>query len=237
MSYQNFQKAQSSEKVQYDWGLRNYMISVYKYMSFALMLSAIIAYLVGNVPALTNIFVFSPLGMLFAFTPLIIVIYMSFAGKNMSFTKARNVFWIYSASMGISLASIFLIYTKSSILSVFLVASSMFGVMSIYGYTTKRDLTGLGAFLYMGLIGLIIATVVNIFIMSDAASFVMSVIGVIIFVGLTAYDVQMIKNMYYLKGGGSSAGEDKGAIFAALSLYLDFINIFIYLLRLFGQRK
>ncbi len=153
----------------------------------------------------------------------------------MSASKAQISFWIFAALMGLSLSSIFLFYTGTSITRVFLITSATFGAMSIYGYTTKRDLTKFGSFLMMGLIGIILASLVNIFMKSTMMHFVISILGVLIFVGLTAYDTQKIKNMYQSSDTGELIG--KKAVMGALTLYLDFINLFIMLLRLFGQRR
>ena len=153
----------------------------------------------------------------------------------MSVSSAQITFWIFSAIMGLSLASLFIEFTHSSIARVFFITSGTFAAMSIYGYTTKRDLTKLGGFLFMGLIGIIIASVVNLFVGSSALQFAISVIGVLVFVGLTAYDTQNIKNMYY--AGDSESIGSKKALMGALKLYLDFINLFILLLQLFGQRR
>ena len=153
----------------------------------------------------------------------------------MSVSAAQTTFWLFSALMGLSLASIFIQFTGASIARVFFIASGTFAAMSLYGYTTKKDLTKLGGFLFMGLIGIIIASVVNIFIGSSALQFAISVIGVLVFVGLTAYDTQSIKNMYY--AGDSETIGSKKALMGALRLYLDFINLFILLLQLFGQRR
>jgi len=167
--------------------------------------------------------------------PLGIVIYMSFGIRKMSASKAQGAFWIFAALMGASLASIFIFYTQMSIARVFFITAGTFGAMSIYGYTTKRDLTKLGSFLMMGLIGIIIASIVNMFMQSTMMHYVISVLGVLIFVGLTAYDTQKIKNMYLVSDSGEIMG--KKAVMGALTLYLDFINLFIMLLRLFGQRR
>tara|TARA_B100000949_G_scaffold107508_1_gene95481 strand:+ start:34 stop:687 length:654 start_codon:yes stop_codon:yes gene_type:complete len=167
--------------------------------------------------------------------PLGVVFYMSFGIRKMSAAKAQMTFWIFAALMGASLSSIFLVYTGESITRVFFITAGTFGAMSIYGYTTKRDLTKLGSFLMMGLIGIIIASIVNIFMKSTMMYFVISILGVLIFVGLTAYDTQKIKNMYLVSDSGEIMG--KKAVMGALTLYLDFINLFIMLLRLFGQRR
>ena len=154
---------------------------------------------------------------------------------KMSSSKAQTLFWIFAALMGASLSSILLVYTGLSITRVFFITAITFGAMSIYGYTTKKDLTGWGSFLFMGLIGIIIASLVNLFLQSPAMYFVISIIGVLVFVGLTAYDTQKIKNMYYATDSGEVT--QKKAVMGALTLYLDFINLFIMLLRLFGQRR
>ena len=229
-------------------GLRTYMLSVYNFMGSGILLTGIIALLVfkfavitdasGNITALTsfgNAIYNSSLMWVVALAPLGIVMYMSFGINSMSATRAQTVFWIFAALMGISLSSIFLMYTGGSIARVFFITSGTFGAMSIYGYTTKRDLTKLGSFLMMGLIGIIIASLVNIFLKSPMMYFVISILGVLIFVGLTAYDTQKIKNMYAVSDTGELMG--KKAVMGALTLYLDFINLFIMLLRLFGQRR
>jgi FtsH-binding integral membrane protein len=167
--------------------------------------------------------------------PLGVVFYMSFGIAKMTAAKAQTTFWVFAALMGASLSSIFLMYTGASITRVFFITAGTFGAMSIYGYTTKKDLTKLGSFLMMGLFGIIIASVVNIFMKSTMMYFVISILGVLIFVGLTAYDTQKIKNMYMASDSGELMG--KKAVMGALTLYLDFINLFIMLLRLFGQRR
>ena len=168
-------------------------------------------------------------------SPLAIVIYMSFGAAKISTSKAQTLFWIFCILMGASLTYLFVIFTGLSITRVFFITAGTFGAMSIYGYTTKRDLTKLGSFLMMGLIGIIIASLVNIFMKSTMMYFVISILGVLIFVGLTAYDTQKIKNMYVSSDTGELVG--KKAVMGALTLYLDFINLFIMLLRLFGQRR
>jgi hypothetical protein len=168
-------------------------------------------------------------------SPLGFVLALSFGINRMSPSMAQAVFWGFSAVMGLSLAHIFLSYTGTSIARVFFITSGTFAGMSLYGYTTKRDLTGLGSFMFMGLIGIIIASIVNMFLQSSAMHFVISVIGVLVFVGLTAYDTQKIKSMYAESDGSETAS--KKAIMGALTLYLDFINLFMMLLRLFGDRR
>ena len=229
-------------------GLRTYMLSVYNFMGSGILLTGIIALLVfkfavitdasGNITALTsfgNAIYNSSLMWVVALAPLGIVMYMSFGINSMSATRAQTVFWIFAGLMGASLSSLFVVYTGTSISRVFFITAGTFGAMSLYGYTTKKDLTSVGSFLIMGLIGILIASIVNIFLKSTAMHFVISVLGVLIFVGLTAYDTQKIKNMYAASDTGEIMG--KKAVMGALTLYLDFITLFIMLLRLFGQRR
>ena len=229
--------AQESSAVM-DEGLRAYMLKVYNYMATGVLLTGIIALLTFKMSVVTemgNAIYLSGLKWLVMLAPLGIVFYMSFGINKMSASKAQTTFWIFAALMGLSLSSILLVYTGMSVTRVFFITSATFGAMSIYGYTTKRDLTKLGSFLMMGLIGIIIASILNIFMKSSMMYFVISILGVLIFVGLTAYDTQKIKNMYTSSDTGEIIG--KKAVMGALTLYLDFINLFIMLLRLFGQRR
>jgi len=229
-----------------DEGLRSYMLKVYNYMGAGLAITGIAAILTfmaavdgsGASAALTpfgQMLFTSPLKWVVIFAPLAMVFFMSFRIHTLSVQTAQLLFWVYAALMGLSFASLGLVYTHGSIAQVFLITAGTFGAMSLYGYTTKRDLTGWGSFLFMGLIGLIIASLVNIFFASSAMTFVLSVIGVLIFTGLTAYDTQKIKEMYYAADDGTVMG--RKAIMGALNLYLDFINLFLSLLRLFGNRN
>ena len=231
-----------------DQGLRSYMLKVYNYMASGVLLTGVVALFLfkmsvvtgpnGEILSLTNLgnsIYNSGLAWIIMLAPLGIVFYMSFGIAKMSASKAQTVFWIFAGLMGASLSSIFLAYTGTSITRVFFITAGTFGAMSIYGYTTKRDLTKLGSFLFMGLIGIIIASLVNIFLKSSMMYFIISIIGVLVFVGLTAYDTQKIKNMYLASDSGELIG--KKAVMGALTLYLDFINLFIMLLRLFGQRR
>ena len=231
-----------------DEGLRAYMLKVYNYMATGILLTGIVALITfkmsvvtndaGSIVGLTqigNAIYMSGLKWIVMLAPLGIVFYMSFGINKMTAAKAQTTFWIFAALMGLSLSSILLVYTGMSVTRVFFICSATFGAMSIYGYTTKRDLTKLGSFLMMGLIGNIIASIVNIFMKSSMMYFVISILGVLIFVGLTAYDTQKIKNMYSVSDTGELMG--KKAVMGALTLYLDFINLFIMLLRLFGQRR
>ena len=247
MDYQT--RAQSTPAI--DEGLRQYMMSVYNYMASGLALTGLVAYMLyqmvgGSEIQIVNgvMYNLSPLGQsiysgplmwIIALAPLGVVLYMSFGIRGMSASRAQTMFWVFSFLMGLSLSSILLTYTGASIARVFFITASTFGAMSIYGYTTKRDLTGFGSFLFMGLIGIIIASIVNIFMQSPALYYGISILGVLIFVGLTAYDTQKIKNMYMAYDSAEVAA--KKAIMGALTLYLDFINLFIMLLRLFGQRR
>jgi len=231
-----------------DAGLREYMLKVYNYMASGLALTGLVAYMLfqatavtgptGDIVGLTNLGVSlytGPMMWIVALAPLGVVMYMSFGIRNMSASRAQTMFWVFAFLMGLSLSTIFLTYTQASIARVFFITATTFGAMSIYGYTTKRDLTAMGSFLFMGLIGIIIASIVNIFMQSSMMYFVISVLGVLIFVGLTAYDTQKIKNMYMAYDSGEVSA--KKAIMGALTLYLDFINLFIMLLRLFGARR
>ena len=239
--------ATTKKTVVMDEGLRAYMLKVYNYMATGVLLTGVVALLTfkmsvvtegGSIVALTeigNAIYLSGLKWIIMLAPLGIVFYMSFGINKMSSSKAQTVFWIFAGLMGLSLSSILLVYTGLSVTRVFFITSATFGAMSIYGYTTKRDLTKFGSFLMMGLIGIIIASLVNIFLKSSMMYFVISILGVLIFVGLTAYDTQKIKNMYVASDSGEVIG--KKAIMGALTLYLDFINLFIMLLRLFGKRR
>ena len=218
-----------------DEGLRAYMLKVYNYMASALLLSGVVAYTVAHVPALFNAIFGTPLQWVVIFAPLVMVFVFYAKIKTMSLTAAQTVFWAFATMVGASLATIFVIYTQTSIVRVFLITAITFGAMSLYGYTTKRDLSGMGSFLIMGLFGIIIASIVNMFMVSTMLHWVISVIGVLVFVGLTAYDTQRIKEVYY--AGDSTAVMGKKAIMGALSLYLDFLNLFLMLLRLFGGRQ
>ncbi|WP_116652506.1 Bax inhibitor-1/YccA family protein [Pelagibacterium sediminicola] len=222
-----------------DEGLRSHMLRVYNYMGIGLAVTGLVAYFtaqwaVSSVEA-QQLLYGSPLSWVIMLSPLAFVLVLSFGINKLSFSTAQLVFWGFAAVMGLSLSSIFLVYTGASIAKVFFITAAMFGSMSLYGYTTRRDLTGMGSFLFMGLIGLIIAMVVNMFLQSTALEFAISAIGVLIFVGLTAYDTQKIKEAYAENIGHEGLG--KLAIMGALTLYLDFINLFLMLLRLFGNRE
>ena len=232
-------KSSTSETI-IDQGLRAYMLKVYNYMASGILLTGFVALVFfkmavvtgdgGQITGLTNFgnaIYASGLKWVLMLAPLGVVFYMSFNIAKMTAAKAQTTFWVFAALMGASLSIIFLIYTGASITRVFFITAGTFGAMSIYGYTTNRDLTKLGSFLMMGLFG--------IFMKSSMMYFVISILGVLIFVGLTAYDTQKIKNMYLASDSGELIG--KKAVMGALTLYLDFINLFLMLLRLFGQRR
>ena len=230
----NFSTATKSE-AQVDQGLRSYMLRVYNYMATGLGLTGLTAYFVAITPSLFNAIYGTPFYWIVALAPLGFVFYLSARLHKISFAKAQTIFWIFSGVMGLSMAYIFIAFTGASIARVFFITAGTFAGMSLYGYTTKKDLTGWGSFLFMGLIGIIIAMIVNIFLQSGMLSFIISCVGVLVFVGLTAYDTQRIKEMYYASDHPEISG--KKAIMGALKLYLDFINLFIMLLRLFGHRR
>ena len=236
-----------------DQGLRAYMLSVYNYMAIGLALtglaaiggymlsvtndpSAAVAQL-GNGTYLTEfgrLMFISPLKWVVVLAPLAMVFFLSFRVHKMSVAAAQATFWIYAGLVGLSLSTIFLVYTQQSITQVFFVTAASFGALSLWGYTTGKDISGWGSFLRMGVFGIIIAMLVNFALGSPALDFAISVIGVLVFAGLTAYDTQQIKEMYYANDDGTVAG--RKAIMGALRLYLDFINLFLMLLQLFGNR-
>jgi FtsH-binding integral membrane protein len=218
-----------------DEGLRSYMLNVYNYMTLGLGLTGIIAYLVASSPEALNLIFGTPLKWVVFLAPIGFVFFFSMKIHTIRYSTAQVVFWVYSALMGLSLASIFIVYQMPSIARVFFITAGTFAAMSVYGYVTKNDLTAVGSFMFMGLIGLIIASFVNVFLQSSVLHFAISAIGVIVFVGLTAYDTQRIKQSYIAGEEAESAG--KKAIMGALRLYLDFINLFILLLQLLGQRR
>jgi len=221
-------------QVDIDVGLREYMLRVYNFMASGLALTGIVAY--GAVASGFYLQIaHTPLMWLVILAPIGLVFWLSMGINRMSAGTAQMVFWGYAGLMGLSLAGIFLVYTGASIARVFFITGGTFAAMSLYGYTTRRDLTQYGSFLMMGLIGIIIASLVNMFVGSSALQFAISVIGVLVFVGLTAWDTQAIKEMYVASDDGQIAG--KKAIMGALRLYLDFINLFMMLLQLFGQRR
>ncbi|TDI59629.1 MAG: Bax inhibitor-1/YccA family protein [Alphaproteobacteria bacterium] len=222
-----------------DQGLRSHMLKVYNYMASGVLLTGIVAMYfsqaIMNDAALAQTIFGGPLVYVVMFSPFIMVLVMNFGINKLSPFALQACYWVFAALMGVSLSSVLLMYTGSSVAKVFFITAATFGSLSLYGYTTKKSLSGMGSFLFMGLVGLIIASVVNIFLQSGMMEFVISVIGVLIFAGLTAYDTQKIKQMYF-DGHGTEA-MSKLSIMGALKLYLDFINMFLFLLRLFGSRN
>ena len=218
-----------------DVGLREYMLRVYNYMAIGLAITGLVAFSAAQSIDLMQAIHGTGLRWVVMLAPLGFVLFISARIHAMKASTAQTVFWVYSALMGLCLSYIFLAYTGASIARVFFITAGTFAGMSLYGYTTKRDLSGFRSFLFMGLIGIIIASIVNIFLGSTALQFTISVIGVLVFVGLTAYDTQSIKLIYSELDSSEVAG--KKAIMGALRLYLDFINLFIMLLSLFGSRE
>ena len=216
----------------YDEGLRKFMINMYNHTATGLALSGFVAYLVYttgmvyNMGALMWVFMFAPLGM---------ILYYGFAGQNWSLQGVTRFYYIFTAVMGVSMSTIFVVYTATSIAQVFFITAATFAAASLYGYTTKRDLTTMGSFLIVGLIGIIIASIVNIFLASSAFAFAISIIGVLVFVGMTAWDTQTAKNLF-LSAPNMDVAEKYG-VQMALSLYLDFVNLFQFLLALLGNRE
>jgi len=221
-------------QVAIDVGLRQHMLRVYNYMASGLALTGIFAYFFASSGLYAQIAV-TPLIWVVMLAPLAFVMVLSFGLNRLSFFAAQGIFWAFAAVMGISLASVFLVFTGASVARVFFITAGTFAAMSLYGYTTKTDLSKFGSFLMMGLIGIIIASLVNIFIGSSALQFAISVIGVVVFVGLTAYDTQRIKEIYLESDDAETMG--KKALMGALALYLDFINLFMMLMQLLGQRR
>ena len=218
-----------------DVGLRAYMLRVYNYMTSGLAFTGLVAFGVAQSEGAMQAIFGTPLFWVVALAPIGMVFFLSARIHAIKTSTAQICFWVYAALMGLSLASIFVVYTGVSVARVFFITAATFAAMSLYGYTTKRDLSGFGSFLFMGLIGIIIASLVNIFLASSALQFVISVVGVLVFVGLTAYDTQAIKAIYSETDDGDTY--EKKAIMGALKLYLDFINLFIMLLQLIGDRR
>lgn len=242
MENKTFSKSEELSNV--DAGLRQYMIKVYNFMAAGLCLTALTAYIIANTSLLGLFFNInaagqvtgmSGFGWLMFIAPLIMVFAFGWVVSRGTASQVQTLFWAYAAVMGMSLTPIFLAYTGTSVARVFLITAGMFGGMSIYGYTTKHDLSAMGSFLMMGLIGIIIATIVNIFLKSPGLYYAISFIAIAVFTGLTAFDTQRIRQIY--SEYDNSDVMTKKAVAGALSLYLDFINMFIYLLQFFGDRR
>lgn len=253
-NYQNRTADRAGSQAMIDEGLRSYMLKVYNLMALGLVITGIAAFglfslsttndasaavaTLRNGTMLTQLGVTlftSPLKWVVMLAPLGLVFFLSFRINSMSVAAAQTTFWVYAALVGASLSSIFLVYTQSSIVQTFFVTAASFGALSLYGYTTKKDLSGMGSFLIMGVFGLILASIVNIFMQSSALQFAISAIGVLVFAGLTAYDTQKIKEMYF--DGDDVVVAGRKAIMGALTLYLDFINLFLFILRIMGGRR
>ena len=223
------------DQVAIDQGLRSYMLRVYNYMASGLALTGIVAAFTASTPELFQAIFGTPLKWVVMLAPIGFVFLFAARIHRMKASTAQTLFWVFAGLMGLSLSTIFMVYTGASIARVFFITAGTFAAMSLYGYTTKRDLTKIGSCLFMGLIGVVIASIVNLFLASSALQFAISVIGVLVFVGLTAYDTQRIRNTYL--ESDDSETMSKKAIFGALTLYLDFINLFVMLLQLFGARR
>ncbi len=236
--------AQTSAQVYVDQGLRQYMMRVYNYMAGGLCITALASYIIMNTPALLKLFFtisangavgLSGLGWLAILAPFIMVFAFGWVLNRGSLAQVQGVYWGYAALMGVALTPVLLAYTGASVTRIFLVTAATFGGMSIYGYTTRKDLTSMGSFMIMGLWGIIIASLVNIFLKSSGLDFALSILSVIVFTGLTAYDTQKIREIYAESDTGDMSS--RKAISGALALYMDFINLFLALLRLFGDRR
>ncbi len=244
MAYDYEKNVQSTSKVNeaIDLGLKAYMNKVYSFMSVGLALTGVVAHIfaklsfnfqTNTLTSFGSTIYGSPLAFIIMLAPLGFMLALSFGIAKMKESTVQILYWSFAAVMGVSLGSIFIQYTGESIARVFFITAGAFGALSLYGYTTKKDLSGWGSFLFIGLIGIIIASIVNIFMASTFLQFAISVVGVLVFAGLTAYDTQQIKNMYF----DGTGNEGKKAIMGSLRLYLDFINLFIMLLQLFGNRR
>ena len=220
----------------FDAGLRSYMLSVYNYMASGVLLTGVVAMLFAQ-SGLAYQILAGPglLKYLIMFAPLAFVMVLSFGINRLSTAAAQGIYWAYAAVMGLSMASIFLVFTGTSIAQTFFATAAAFAGLSLYGYTTKKDLSGFGTFLIMGVVGLLVAMLINIFLQSTGLDFAISAIGVLIFAGLTAWDTQKIKEMYSANDDGTVSG--RKAVMGALTLYLDFINLFLFLLRFMGDRR
>lgn len=254
-NYQNrMTRSRAQTDAEVDQGLRSYMLKVYNLMALGLAITGLAAFgmfslatttdpsaaaaNLGNGIGLTSLGVAlytSPLRWVVMLAPIGLVFFLSFRIASMSVAAAQTTFWIYAGLMGLSLSSVFLVFTGQSVVQTFFITAASFGALSLYGYTTKKDLSGMGSFLIMGVFGLLIAMVVNIFLQSSALQFAISAIGVLVFAGLTAYDTQKIKEMYF--DGDDALVAGRKAIMGALTLYLDFINLFTFLLQFLGNRN
>jgi FtsH-binding integral membrane protein len=238
-NYAPFRGVATDRAVAYDMGLRAHMIRVYNYMAGGVALTGVVAWLTYQYtlsnPAFAQALFRSPLAFVIMLAPLGLVFFLSFRIGHLQASTARLLFFAYAALLGLSLATIFMVYTHASIARVFFVTAASFGALSLWGYTTKRSLDAMGSFMIMGLFGIIIASLVNLFLHSTGLDWTISVLGVLIFAGLTAWDTQQIKEFYSPMDDGTVAG--RKVVMGALKLYLDFINMFLFMLRLFGDRR
>ncbi|MBE7203755.1 MAG: Bax inhibitor-1/YccA family protein [Parafilimonas terrae] len=218
----------------YDAGLRSYMLSIYNYMASGVLLTGIVALLFASSGYAAQVMQ-TPLRWVIVLAPLAFVMVLSFGIHRLQESTAKALFWAFAVAMGLSMSTLFLVYTGQSIATTFFATAAAFAGLSLWGYTTKKDLSGFGTFLIMGVVGLLVASLVNIFLQSTALQLAVSVIGVLLFAGLTAYDTQRLKSMYFQLQGTEFMG--KAVIMGALQLYLDFINMFTFLLQLFGDRR
>ena len=218
----------------FDAGLRSYMLSVYNYMASGVLLTGVVAMLFAQSDMAVTVLT-GPLRWLVMLAPLAFVMVLSFGINRLSTGAAQAIYWAYAAVMGLSMASIFLVFTGTSIAQTFFATAAAFAGLSLYGYTTKKDLSGFGTFLVMGVIGLLVASLINMFLNSGPLQLVISIVGVLLFAGLTAYDTQRIKSLYFQVAGSDMVG--KSVVMGALSLYLDFINMFMFLLQFMGDRR
>ena len=231
--------ATGAREAAFDAGLRGYMLSVYNYMTSGVLLTGIVAMLFASggasSPAAQVFMNGGILKWVIVLAPLGVVMWLSFGINRLSETGAKALFWLYAVLMGLSLSSILLVYTGTSVAQAFFATAAGFGALSLYGYTTKRDLTAIGSFLVVGVVGLIVAMLINMFVRSSAMDLIISAVGVLLFAGLTAYDTQRIKSSYFQVRG--TAFQTKSAVMGALQLYLDFVNMFLFLLRFVGNSR
>ena len=224
----------NASEVAFEAGLRSYMLSIYNYMASGVLVTGIVALLFANSGLAAQV-LSTPLRWVIMLAPLAFVMVLSFGINKLQTSTAQALYWAFAVVMGLSMSSIFLVFTGMSIAQTFFATAAAFVGLSLYGYTTKRDLSGFGTFLIMGVVGILVAMVLNIFLQSSALQLVISILGVLIFAGLTAYDTQRLKSMYFQIAGTDMMG--KAVIMGALSLYLDFVNMFTFLLNLLGSRE
>lgn len=226
----------SAEAQAVDQGLRAYMIGVYQYMGLGIALTGTIAFLLSTQPEIMAAIWSTPLKWLVVLAPIPVALYTQFRIHTLNPTTAQGLFWLYAALVGLSMSLLVAVYTGTSIARVFFITAAAFGALSLYGYTTQRNLSGMGSFLFIGLIGIILAAVVNIFLQSSAMQFAISVIGVLVFAGLTAFDTQRIKQMYY-EAAGDQTTAARYSVLGALWLYISFVAMFQFLMSLIGDRE